>query len=180
MVAASPSPLGEGSSWNCQPHPISAVDGHTGQLPPTINDPAADGWSRENLRVVRAIAWLAHPSVPLFPIKYLVPPTYLPAVIIIAANKSFSIPSDMDEISNNTLRLQCFRRRIIETTIIQSILFDHMTNNSPQRTRKRSFKYMVYWFGKRHNICSLFLGVCLVIVPALYTIVLVLDNAIGI
>ena len=81
MVAASPSPLGEGSSWNCQPHPISAVDGHTGQLPPaipTINDPAADGWSRENLRVVRAIAWLAHRSVPLFPIKYLVPPTYLP------------------------------------------------------------------------------------------------------
>ena len=144
MVAASPSPLGGGSNWNCQPHPISAVDGHTGQLPPaipTINDPAADGWSRENFR---AIAWLAHRLVPLFPIKYLVPPTYLPAVIIIAANKSFSIPSDMDEISNNTLRLQCFRRRIIETTIIQSILFNHMTNNSPQRTRKRSFKYMVY------------------------------------
>jgi hypothetical protein len=68
------------------------------------------------------------------------------AVIIIAAYKSFSIPSDMEEISNSTFRLQCFRRRIriVETTIILSILFDYMKNNSPQRARKRSFKYMIY------------------------------------
>jgi hypothetical protein len=31
-------------------------------------------------------------------------------------------------------------------------LFDYMKNNSPQRARKRSFKYMIYWFGTRHNI----------------------------
>jgi hypothetical protein len=109
----------------------------------------------ESKRAVRAIAWLAHSSVPPFPLSplsstshshthHLPPPQYgfgyhqvpLPlaaTIIIIAVYKSFSIPSDMEEISNSKFRLSTMffeenRNNNHPVHLVQS-----HDNNSPQR-----------------------------------------------
>jgi hypothetical protein len=140
-------------------HPVSAVDSHMGSfvliyLPSTI---LPCGWmlTCESKRAVRAIAWLAHSSVPPFPLSplsstshshthHLPPPQYgfgyhqvpLPlaaTIIIIAVYKSFSIPSDMEEISNSKFRLSTMffeenRNNNHPVHLVQS-----HDNNSPQR-----------------------------------------------